>query len=490
MLGNFINNQWVEGEGEKLFSRNPATGQVLWEGRGVSESQISETILVASNAAVEWSTSKIEARIQVLERFQSEIERNRKQLAEAIAEENGKMLWDAENEMTGAINKFSISLKAYYERCAEREIQTQNGVSLTRHRPHGVVAVFGPFNFPVHLPNGHIIPALIAGNTVILKPSELTPKVSALYISCFEKAGFKPGIISLVQGGSKVGQMLAEHPELNGVFFTGSYKTGQALREFFAKKPGKILALELGGNNPLVVHQISDERAAVYHTIQSAYATAGQRCSCARRLILSAGSKSEIFVEKLIEAIHKIKVGPYTDKPEPFMGPLISDLAAKKVQGAYEDLVNQGARPLVPLQFLKSSNGYDSFVSPALLDVTTVSERPDEEIFGPVLQLIRVRDFEQAVKEANNTAYGLVAGLLCDDQTYYDAFLKQIRAGNVNWNRATTGGSSQQPFGGIGKSGNFRPAGYYSADYCAYPVASLEENELKMPASLPPGLEL
>lgn len=490
MLGNYINNHWVQGLGEQMFSKNPATGEVIWKLHEASEAQIDAAMSAAREASVEWSNLKIEVRIKMLEKFQEELQNNRKELIEAISKESGKMLWDSEQEMTATIGKFPISLKAYHERCNLRQIDTANGLSFTRHKPQGVVAVFGPFNFPIHLPNGHIMPALIAGNTVVLKPSELTPMTAALYLRCFEKAGFKPGVINLVQGGSKVGKYLSEHPELNGLFFTGSNKTGQILKEAFAKQPGKILALELGGNNPLIVHQISDEKAAVYYTIQSAFIGAGQRCTCARRLILSAGLKSDMYIEKLIDSIQKIKVGPYTADPVPFMGPLISKEAAEKVLSAYEDLIHRGAKPLVPLRSLDEISDSKAFLSPALLDVSSVDKRPDEEIFGPVLQLIRVKDFDEALQEANNTAYGLVAGLLCDDESYYEEFLKKIRVGVASWNRPTTGAGSQQPFGGIGKSGNFRPAGFYSADYCSYPMAVLEKNELLMPLITLPGLEI
>ncbi len=490
MLGNYINNHWVKGLGEPMVSKNPATGEVIWKSHEASEVQINAAIRAAREASFEWSGQKIETRIKMLEQFQKELEKNRKELTEAISKENGKMIWDSEQEVAATIGKFPISLKSYQERCSLRQIETSNGLSFTRHKPHGVVAVYGPFNFPIHLSNGHIIPALIAGNTVILKPSELTPMTAALYIRCFEEAGFKPGIVNLVQGGAKVGKYLSEHPELNGLFFTGSNKTGQILKENFAKQPGKILALELGGNNPLIVHQISDERAAVYYTIQSAFIGAGQRCTCARRLILSAGLKSDIYIEKLIDSIQKIKVGPYTAHPVPFMGPLISEEAARKVQSAYDELIGLGAIPLVPLRILDSLSKYKAFLSPALLDVTPVATRPDEEIFGPVLQLIRVKDFEEALQEANNTAYGLVAGLLCDDESYYEEFLKKIRVGVASWNRPTTGAGSQQPFGGIGKSGNFRPAGFYSADYCSYPMAVVERTELEMPAATLPGIEI
>jgi succinylglutamic semialdehyde dehydrogenase len=285
----------------------------------------------------------------------------------------------------------------------------------------------------------------------------------------------------VVQGGREVGEALVGHRDVGGVFFTGSYATGRAINRALADHPEKILALEMGGNNPLVVHEVSDVAAAAYAIVHSAYLTSGQRCSCARRLIVTA-RQADAVIEAVRELVRRLIVGDYTMRPEPFMGPVISDRAADQILYAQEGLLAAGARVIEPARRMEISR---AFVSPGLLDVSEARERPDEEIFGPVLQVVRVRDFDEAIVEANRTAYGLAAGLLCDDRSLYERFWGEVRAGVVNFNRPLTGASGLLPFGGVGFSGNHRPSAYFAADYCSYPVASLEaERVVAPPAAL------
>ncbi|HQY22264.1 MAG TPA: succinylglutamate-semialdehyde dehydrogenase [Gammaproteobacteria bacterium] len=484
---NFIGGRWTEGTGPGFESENPATGEVIWRGYSADNRQINKTVHFAKSAFQSWSALSLEKRMDYLERFCEELKKNRLLLSTTIALETGKPLWESDMEVGAMINKLPISVKAYQERCRERVETLSSGVSITRHRPHGVIAVLGPFNFPGHLPNGHIIPALLAGNTVVFKSSELTPKVAEKIFFCWEQAKLPEGVINLIQGGRETGEILSKHPDLNGLMFTGSFKTGHALANVFSEKAGKILALEMGGNNPLVVHEVSDIKAAALQVIQSAYITAGQRCTCARRLIVTKGWNGQEFIEELIKMTNSLKIGPYTDQPEPFMGPLISNISANHVMTAYDLLIHEGAKSLMPLKRIDENL---PFLSPGLLDVSAIKVRTDEEIFGPLLQLTWVDDFEAALIEANKTAYGLAAGLLCDNVEYYEYFRHKIKAGIINWNHALTGASSSAPFGGLGHSGNHRPSAYYAADYCVYPVASLEENILKIPDNLPPGIQL
>jgi succinylglutamic semialdehyde dehydrogenase len=484
---NFMGGRWIEGLGRDFKSENPATSEVIWRGYSADNEQVTKAVYFAKRAFPSWSALSLEKRMGYLEKFCEELKKNRLLLSTTIALETGKPLWESDTEVGAMINKLPVSVKAYHDRCRERIETLSSGVSMTRHRPHGVIAVLGPFNFPGHLPNGHIIPALLAGNTVVFKASELTPWVAERIFACWEQAGLPEGVINLIQGGRETGEMLSKHPDLNGLMFTGSFKTGHVLANAFAKKPEKILALEMGGNNPLVVHEVSDIKAAALQVIQSAYITAGQRCTCARRLIITKGWNGQAFIEELIKMTNKLKIGPYTDQPEPFMGPLISNSAADHVMTAYDLLIHEGAKSLAPLKRI-----YENlpFLSPGLLDVSAVKVHTDEEIFGPLLQLMWVDDFETALIEANKTVYGLAAGLLCDNVEDYQHFRHKIKAGIINWNHALTGASSSAPFGGLGHSGNHRPSAYYAADYCAYPVASLEEPILKMPDNVPPGIQL
>jgi succinylglutamic semialdehyde dehydrogenase len=230
---------------------------------------------------------------------------------------------------------------------------------------------------------------------------------------------------------------------------------------------------------------VANARAAALVTIQSAYLTAGQRCSCARRLILIENKESHQFLTELERMIDNIQVGAYTDVPEPFMGPVISERTAQYLITAQNTIRSKGGKPIREMGLLKENS---ALLSPGLMDITDAANLPDEEIFGPFLQLIRVRNLDEAIDEANNTAFGLTAGLLSTSQEEFNKFYCRIRAGVINWNAPLTGASSSAPFGGIKRSGNYRPSAYYAADYCAYPVASIESPELKM-SKLPQGIK-
>ncbi len=483
----YINGKWQVGNGAIFTSLNPATGLVIWQGHAASAQDIDAAFLAARKAFASWSMTALDERIAILKKFQSVLETRKESLAVTLAQETGKILWDARTEIGAMIGKLNFCLQAYHERTGEKFGDAQGFKTALRHKPHGVVAVYGPYNFPAHLPNGHIIPALLAGNAVVFKPSELSPLVAEKTLECWHEAGLPAGVVNLVQGERETGKLLAAHAELDGVFFTGSSDTGQILHKQFAGTPHKILALELGGNNPLVVHNVTDAKAAAYWTVQSAYMTSGQRCTCARRLIVPEGKANDAFIETLIAMINSIKVGNYDDTPEPYMGPLISNKEADKLIAAQDEFIEAGAKPLVKMQRLHDTL---PFLSPSLLDVTSIENRPDKEWFGPLLQLIRVSNMEAAIQEANNTKFGLSSGIFTDKREYYEAFLARVRAGVVNWNRPLTGSSANLPFGGVGLSGNHRPAAYYSADYCAYPVSSNEAEKVVIPDKPSPGLSV
>ena len=386
------------------------------------------------------------------------------------------------------VGKIDLSAKAYEERTGVVAKPAPAGSEAwLRHRPHGVVAVFGPYNFPGHLPNGHIVPALLAGNTVVFKPSELTPMVAELTIKCWLAAGLPAGVINLVQGAKETGIALANHQDIDGLFFTGSSATGNLLHQQYAGRPDKILALEMGGNNPLVVGDVADRRAAIHEIVQSAYISAGQRCTCARRLYLPADEQGDALLADLTSAVSKIRVGAYDAQPQPFMGALISPQAAQGLLQVQAELIAMGAKPLVAMCLLEAGS---ALLTPGLLDVSAVENLPDEEYFGPLLCVDRYTDMDNAIAKANNTRFGLSAGLLDDNRDAYEYFLPRIRAGIVNWNKQITGASGASPFGGVGASGNHRASAFYAADYCAYPVASVESDTLQAPANLSPGLDL
>lgn len=486
-MTHFIKGQWHTGKGHDVASSNPANGEIIWRGQTATAEQVNAAVDAAREAQFDWFMLGFDARLKIVEAYRSQLEANKAELAETIAQETGKPQWETATEVAAMIGKIGLSASAYNKRTGTEANDTPAGRAVLRHKPHGVVAVFGPYNFPGHLPNGHIVPALLAGNTVVFKPSELTPKVAELMVSLWEKAGLPAGVLNLVQGEVDTGKALASHSQLDGLFFTGSSRTGHLLHQQYAGHPGKILALEMGGNNPLIIKGVADIKAAVHDILQSAYISSGQRCTCARRLYVEQGEQGDALVAKLVEAVKLIKVGPWNAQPQPFMGSMISEAAAKGMVAAQANLLSLGGVPLIELMHLQAGTG---LVSPGLIDVTAVSELPDEEYFGPLLQLVRYSDFDQAIKLANQTRYGLSAGILADSREDYEYFLARIRAGIVNWNKQITGASGAAPFGGVGASGNHRASAFYAADYCAYPVASVEADAVSLPATLSPGLSL
>jgi len=483
--GHYIDGHWRKGEGAEFRAHEPATGEINWSGRGATHAEVDAAVAAARAALGPWSRLPLVDRMSQLQAFAGQLRAQADDVREIISRETGKPRWESAGEVESMIAKVAISIEAYQQRCGETAIRVDTATTgVTRFKPHGVVAVFGPFNFPGHLPNGHIVPALLAGNTVVFKPSELTPLTAERTIDLWDRAGLPSGVINLVQGGRDTGAGLVEHRGVDGVFFTGSATVGRAINRALADQPGKIVALEMGGNNPLIVHDVRDRAAAAYLTIQSAYLSAGQRCSCARRLIVTGDS--EAFVESLVEMMRRIRVGMYTDVPEPFMGPVISPAAAEALLAGQRDLIERGGRCLGEM---RSLNARRTLLSPGLIDVTDVVDRPDTEYFGPLVQLIRVADLDAAIAEANHTVYGLAAGMLCDDRSAFERFVRDVRAGVVSWNRPLTGASSRLPFGGIGSSGNHRPSAAFATDYCSYPVASLQSETLALPEQLAPGIE-
>lgn len=482
----YILGQWRLGHGQPLISRNPVSQQPVWRGHGASGDEVAAAVASARAAAPLWARTPLTERIAAVQRFAAQLSAHSGELARLIGEETGKPLWEAQTEVTTMIAKVAISITAQAERAGSKEGQVADARSRLHHKPHGVMAVFGPYNFPGHLPNGHIVPALLAGNTIVFKPSELTPGVAALTLACWHKAELPAGVINLVQGGRDTGSALAAHPGIDGLLFTGSSHTGHLLHRQFAGQVDKLLALEMGGNNPLIVEPVADRKAAIYTILQSAYISAGQRCTCARRLLVANGSWGDQLLSELASAAAALRVGHFDAEPPPFMGAVISLQAADQLLAAQQRLLALGGRPL--LTMTRQEEG-TALLTPGLILMDGI-DGPDEEYFGPLLQVYRYGTFDQAIVMANATRYGLAAGLISDNPDQFELLLSESRAGIVNWNRPTTGAASSAPFGGVGASGNHRPSAFYAADYCAWPVATLESSRVALPASLPPGMSI
>ena len=454
-----------------LVSYSPATGDEIWRG---PHGDVGEIVSRSRRAWPAWASQSAGHRIEVCRRFANEVRTDADKIAELIAQETGKPLWEARTEVDAVIAKVDISVQAYAERTGKKKFDSAlQGTAAVRHKPHGVMAVLGPYNFPAHLPNGHMIPAIIAGNTVVFKPSEKTPAVGLALLDCWNRCGVPENVVQVLIGGPDEGKELVAHHGVDGVLFTGSAQAGIAINRKLAANPGKIVALEMGGNNPIVVIDTPLLADAAATIIQSAFTTAGQRCTAARRLIVK-DSVYDALMDKLLPMTKKLIVDEPFAQPQPFMGPVIDNATADGLNESFLALLTAGGKALL---HMRRPDPDKPFLTPGIIDTTDMPDRPDIELFGPLLQVIRVDDLDAAIAEANNTRFGLSASLIGGGPDEYGRFWANVRAGIINWNRPTNGASSAAPFGGIGLSGNHRPAAYYAADYCAYPVASTEMDQ-------------
>jgi len=375
----WMNGRWHAGRGAAFESICPATGEAVWQGAAADAQQVTLAVEAAKAAFLGWSQQTFAQRRDILLQYAENISEQKDRIALAISRDMGKPLWEAQVEAGAMSAKVAISIQSYQERTGE---QITGSLSL-RHKPHGVMAVFGPFNFPGHLPNGHIVPSLLAGNCVVFKPSELTPSVAQIMVECFANAGLPDGVFNIIQGGRDTGAALL-NAEIDGLLFTGSAETGIAFHRHFAGRPEVMLALEMGGNNPLIVTEDAKIEAAADIAFMSGFITSGQRCSCARRLIVPEGKYGDEVIEAIIARIQAVKIGAWHE--DVFMGPVVSVKAAQAALNFEAMLVKLGGKALHGLERLRPDS---AFLRPGLID-TTDADVPDQELFGPLMQIIRV----------------------------------------------------------------------------------------------------
>ncbi len=465
--------------------RSPVDNTTTWIGNWATHQEVDEAIDLAESSFQRWSQTSLEQRIDHAKRYTCFLQDNRDAISRTITLETGKPLWESDLEVLSAIAKVDNAIDAI----RKRRWTTNEGIgsshSTIRFNPLGPMVVLGPYNLPLHLPGAHIVPALLAGNTVLFKPSEKTPAVGDWISRAWQSTDLPAGVVETVQGAAEQAKWAVGSAKTVGVLFTGSYAAGKQLHQQLAGRPECLLALEMGGNNPLVVDRIKNRKAAIANIIQSAFITSGQRCTCARRLIVIDYMENQGFLDELSQAIAKIHVGSPVAIQQPFMGTLVSAQAAASIVAAQQALRDNGATVFNEAQVDATCK---SQITPGLVLLREQSGY-DQEYFGPLLMAVMVQDLDDAILEANRTKYGLAAGVLTDDHSAYHHFVRNVRAGIINWNSPTTGASGKLPFGGIGFSGNHRPSGYFAADYCSYPVASIEAHELTSPANLPPGLQ-
>ncbi len=484
---NFIGGTWRDpAEGDVIESRSPSDPRrAVWRGRQ-STSDVARAVAAARGVQAEWAAWPMERRGAVLKRFASIASARVDDVASLIRDEVGKPMWDARAEAQLLASKVEVTLDAG----ATGPLRRVEGYDMALgpgksgrcwFRPHGVMAVVGPFNFPVHLPNGHIVPALALGNTVVFKPSDKASACGQALVEMLAEAldaeGAPPGVLNLVQGGADVASALTTHPMIDGVLFTGSWAVGRRIMQANLDRPGLMLALEMGGNNPAVILPDADVRQAVIECVRCAFIGAGQRCTCTRRLIVHRDIADRV-IPSLCKAASALTVGDPAADPPVFMGPVVSEAARRTILEAQAMLAAAGGEALLEMRALPGSGW---FLSPGVMRVGRfvrgeVGPGADIEIFGPFLRVAVVGSLEEAIEQANATEFGLAASLFTKDDAAFETFASRVRAGCINRNTGTAGASGKLPFGGLGRSGNHRPAGAFSADYCAYPVGGMIES--------------
>lgn len=454
-----------------------------------SQSHVEAAVQAAKKAYKSWAHLPQADRNQALLRLKQVFELHKDDIATAISRDTGKPKWETLTEATALTSKIDITLnfssKLVSEEKVENALPQVDG--FIRYKPRGVMAVIGPFNFPAHLPNGHIIPALYMGNTIVFKPSEQTPLVGQLYAQLFQKAEFPPGVFNMVHGLAESGRVLTAHENVDGVLFTGSYEVGLKIKQETLQHHWKILALEMGGKNSTVIWDDANLEKALYETLVGAFMSTGQRCACTSRVFIHEKIADE-FIEKFYQAAKKISIGHWSENV--FMGPLINQGAVDKYV-RFQDIANrEGGESLMrgkPLDL--KHKGY--YVTPSIhlvekFDSQSVYQKT--EIFGPNVAFIKVRDFDQTLEMVNSSGFGLVMALFTQNENLYKKSLIDAKVGILNWNRTTNGASSKLPFGGMGKSGNDRPSGHFAIQYCAIPVATLEDKTPFDASKALPGL--
>jgi succinylglutamic semialdehyde dehydrogenase len=475
MASDFIAGRFVDvaSPDTVLEVRSPADRSDVVGRHPVSLRHVDLAVQAARDAFPAWRRLGQDARAALLKQYQAQLQAHADQLARCIAREIGKPLWEAKTEVAAMVSKVDVSLGEGAAFVKDHHLADLPGE--LRHRPHGVVAVIGPFNFPGHLPNGQLVPALLTGNTVVFKPSDKGAGTAVLMAKCFEAAGFPAGVVNLVQGAVATAEALVTHAGLDAVLFTGSVPVGQRIVAANAHRPGLLVALELGGKNASLVLDDCDLERTVRELAFSGFATAGQRCTATSRVIATRAI-APALVQRLAAAATSVKVGHVFDDGV-FMGPVISEVTRRHLLDAQARAVAAGFEAVAPGGVAKVPGHEGFYVRPAVhvapKGLTRLPGYTDTELFAPDLAVLVVDSLDEAIAVANDTEFGLSAAVFTENAEAFERCVDEVRVGVLHWNRSSAGASGRLPFGGIRASGNHRPAGILMGQSCTYPLAVL-----------------
>ncbi len=453
---NYINGKWSESNSTKSVENiNPAnTDDVLGSFTQATREEARSAVESASNSFRDWRSTAAPTRGRIVARAARLMEDHKEEIAQLLTREEGKTISESRGELQRSINVAEFCA-GEARRLNGETIQSELPLNFayTIRQPLGVVACVTPWNFPVAIPVWKIAPALVAGNTVVFKPASLTPATAVRIVEIFEEAGIPKGVLNLILGsGSEAGDEIIKHAAVRAVSFTGSNDIGIRLYEQVSQRGAKIQC-EMGGKNPVVILEDADLELAVESTAQGAFGSSGQRCTATSRAVV-VNAVADEFVERLVDRAKKLKLGDGS-VPETDIGPSVDSSQFKTVL-KYIDIGREDGAHLAYGGEIAHGPGLDKgyFVQPTVFDnVTTDMRIAREEIFGPVLSVLRVKDFDEAMQVANDSDYGLSSSIFTNDASRIFRFVDEIETGMTHINSPTTGGEAHIPFGGIKATG-------------------------------------
>lgn len=462
---NYINGEWVSSSSKKRFpSLNPANKRVIGHFQQSSSKDVEKAVQSAEHTLPSWSDLPAPHRGEILLEIAHLLRRKKEKLARIVTAEMGKVLKEGRGDVHEAIDIFEYCAgegRRLFGHTTPSELR--NKFCCTTRMPIGIVGLITPWNFPTAIPAWKLAPALICGNTVILKPSSDTPLCATELVKIMIMAGIPKGVVNLITGtGGQVGTSIIKHPKIRGISFTGSKDTG----EFILKNAGiKKIGLELGGKNAMIITDDADLDLAVEGVLWGAFGTTGQRCTAASRVIVDKEIKSE-FEDKLLNRTEKLRLGDGL-RESTDVGPLIAERAVKKTHMYTQIGKKEGARLLTGGYPVKELKGF--FYKPTIFtDVKSNMRIAQEEIFGPTLSIIKANDVDEAIKICNNIEYGLSASMYTSNVNRAFKAIEKIGSGIVYINSPTIGAEVHLPFGGIKGTGYGHEAGWKSIEEFSY----------------------
>jgi len=451
---NYINGKWVKGK-STFQTINPANEELVADIAQAELSDVDAAVNAAKGAFNSWRLTPAPIRGEMLFKVGDILKGKKEELSQLLTRDMGKVIAEARGDVQEAIDM------AYFMGGEGRRllgytapVEMPNKFGMAVRDPSGVVGLITPWNFPIAVPSWKIFPALVAGNTIIWKPSPEIPAISAAFVKVFEEAGIPAGVFNLIMApGADVAKALVNHPDVRVLSFTGSTATGRAIAEA-AGKLNKKLSLEMGGKNAIIVMDDANIDLVTDATLWAAFGTTGQRCTAASRLIVQKGIASKVK-ESLVERTKKLKLGDGLD-PKVDVGPVINKIALERIHSMVQLGQKEGARVLIGAS-IADIGGKGFFYAPTLFDgVNPGSTLEAEEIFGPVLSIIEVESLEEAIEVNNRSQYGLSTSIFTQDVNHAFTAMRDIATGLVYINHGTTGAEIQFPFGGVRGTGNGR----------------------------------